>query len=162
MAITVILEDIAEKLDEVNNEWRIFLNTKTGEFVSVQQDHLGIAEDLDEDDDLSGYRDWEQEAIREAVCLLENWDDYAELPTQYDIHEYSIMEDFAYATKDTVKREKLCRALQGKGAFRRFKDTVIYTGLEETWYAYRFLAYVKIAREWCEDNGIPYKLREEL
>jgi len=189
----VFLEDVADKLEEVNEDWRTFFNTKSGEFVSAQNEHLGIAEDLgevevvdedsdeldeaeDEDSDelneaedegipedaLARYSDWEREAIQEAVEILENWDDYIELPSQYDIHEYSIMEDFAASVSNDHKREMLEVALEGRGAFRRFKDTLIRTGLEEKWYGFRFEAFVGIAKEWCEDNNISYKMKNKI
>ena len=68
----------------------MFSKQNTGEFVDVQTEHLGIAEDLDEDDDLSKYADWEQDGIKQALEILENWSSHKRLPTQYDIHEYNI------------------------------------------------------------------------
>jgi hypothetical protein len=83
------------------------------------------------------------------------------LPNQHEIHEYDIMEAFAEATTDAKKREKLFRALNGKKPFRNFKDTINYIGLDEAYYAFRFQSFIRIAKEWCDDNDIPYKLRED-
>jgi len=157
----VFLENIANKLDEVSNDWRMFMHKKTGEFVSFQNDHLGAAEDLESEDELGQYREWERDEIREAVEFLSRWDEYVELPSQYDIHEYQIMEAFAEATPDPHNQELLFVALSGKGAFRRFKDTLIRARLENEWYAYRFLAYIDIAREWCEDNEIACSMKDK-
>lgn len=74
----VFLEDIADKMEEASDEWRQFLNIKTGEFFSVQFAHLSLAEDLESDDELAKYSDWEREAIREAIGMLSNEDDYVE------------------------------------------------------------------------------------
>jgi len=41
-------------------------------------------------------------------------------------------------------------------------DTLIRVGLEKEWYAYRYLALMKIAEEWCEDNDIAYKRKKVL
>ncbi len=41
------------------------------------------------------------------------------LPTSFDINEYSIMEDFVYSLQES-KRDRLARAISGRGAFRRF------------------------------------------
>lgn len=160
-AAVVFLEDIANKLDEASNDWRMFMHRKTGEFVSFQNDHLGAAEDFESEEELEQYSEWERNAICEAVEFLSHWDEYAELPSQYDIHEYRIMEAFAEATPDPHKQELLFVALSGKGAFRRFKDTLIRTRLEQEWYVYRFLAFVEMAREWCEDNEIAYSMKDE-
>ncbi len=114
---------------------------------------------MESDDELDKYSEWERDAIREAIDMLSNWDDYVELPSQYEINEYRIMDEFAEATPDPRKQELLLVALNGKGAFWRFKDTLICVELENEWYAYRFLAFMKIAKEWCEDNNIVYKTK---
>lgn len=51
-------------------------------------------------------------------------------------------------------QEILDRAIRGRGAFRRFEDKVYDLGLEQKWYQYRDKAHEKIARQWCEENGI--------
>ncbi|MGI6649652.1 MAG: hypothetical protein ACOX5W_11550 [Bacillota bacterium] len=155
----IYLEDIADKMEEASDEWRHFLNIKTSEFLSFQSAHLRIAEDLESVDELAEYRDWERDMIREAIDMLSNWDDYVELPSQYDIHEYHLMEDFTKATSDRRKQELLLAALKGNRAFRRFKDTLIRVGLENEWYEYRYLAFIEIAKEWCKDNKIVYKTK---
>lgn len=45
-------------------------------------------------------------------------------------------------------------ALQVKGPFRKFKDTVIYLGIVDGWYQYRDKQYQKSLLEWCEIEGI--------
>ena len=45
-------------------------------------------------------------------------------------------------------------ALNGKGAFRRFKDTATRLNVEEKWYEYKDEALIKIASDWCKDNSI--------
>lgn len=158
MVEKIVLEDLAEKFDEINDMWHLYLNIKTGEFIEIQNDYLSIAEDADPED-LDEYQDWDQDELRLAINVLENWEDYIELPSQHDIHEYSIMEDFATVTDTPQKNNQLSCALQGKGAFRRFKDTISDLGLDEAWYAYRFIAFVQIAKEWCKIHNIPYRTR---
>ncbi|MBP3041389.1 hypothetical protein J9303_18245 [Bacillaceae bacterium Marseille-Q3522] len=138
----ISLQEIADKLDEVTDTWYVYYHVKTEKFVDVQIEYISIAEEMEEDDDLSKYMDWEQEEIKGALNILENWNEYIRLPTQFDIHEYSIMEDYAYSVDDARKSNKLLRALSGRGAFRRFKDTVIDLGLSQDWYDFRDLAYL--------------------
>lgn len=47
---------------------------------------------------------------------------------------------------------------EGKGAFRRFKDTVQRYGIENRWYSYREEVLKNIAINWCENNNISYHL----
>lgn len=72
----------------------------------------------------------------------------------YQIHEYSMMEDFVYEHTNGIAQEQLEHAMQGRGAFRRFKDKLYDLNLEQQWYKFRDEAYEKIARDWCEKYNI--------
>ncbi len=76
----VSLKEIADQLDCLTQECVCYLNKKTGEIAEILTGYMAIAEDSEEDDDFSKYLGWEQDAIRESVTLLENWDEYVELP----------------------------------------------------------------------------------
>ena len=78
------------------------------------------------------------------------------LPTSFDIRDYDIMEDFI-DTLSGSSHDRLASAIQGKGAFRRFKDTVIRLGIDKQWYDFQADAYKRKAAGWCEDNGIEYE-----
>ena len=52
-------------------------------------------------------------------------------------------------------RNRLEEAIQGKGAFSHFRDTVESAGLLERWYGFRDGFFEDAAREWCEDNDVP-------
>ena len=152
MAITVKLKDIIDEMEIQFDFHSSYLNKKTGEIVMVTDDHFRVAED---EDDLSDYSEWEQEAIKLAGEVLES-DDYIELPTKFDIHEYSIMEKFCLSLNDEELSDKMYHSIKGKGAFRRFKDNISEYGIEEDWFKYRREAFKRIAIDWCEDNNIPY------
>lgn len=78
-------------------------------------------------------------------------------PTKYEIHEYSIMESFVdYLPSGKIKSE-LGGAIRGKGAFRRFKQTIRFHGIEQLWYDYQANAYHELAERWCRDNGLDYE-----
>lgn len=161
----VYIEDIADKMEEANEELQTFLNRNTGEIVDVGQEYYRIAEKMREDEEIPAHlREWEKELVQTALEIEENWGDYEELPNQYDIHEYSIMEDFIERITDNRKSAILYRAINGAGAFRRFKDKLFDLGLEESWFSYKHEAYCKIAKRWCEESGISYeyKNRKEI
>jgi hypothetical protein len=136
----VLLEDVVDKLEEIADFCEHYLNTATGEFAILFNDM-----DIESDDDL--------------LEEIDGSDDYVRLPDQYDIDEYNIMKDFAETVLDVNKRDRLQQALNGKKPFRHFKDTLNYAGLDEAYYAFRSLAFAQIARQWCEDNNIPYTAR---
>ncbi len=69
--------------------------------------------------------------------------------------EYEIMTDFAGEMPPPYS-EKLESALEGKGAFRRFKDMVGRLELTEHWYSYRDSKCRREIREWCDAIGIDW------
>ncbi len=137
MKPTVKLREIAEYISDANDETNAFYNELTGEFYLIFD-----FEDLDPDDE--EYRDIDEE---------EGW---LRLPNQRDAREYDMMTDFTDTVGDAHVRRYLEIALSGRGAFRRFKDTVIEEGIADRWYAFRDGRYHAFARAWCEENSIPY------
>ena len=128
------LNAAADEFDMISDDTHLFYNMETGEFdffADFMESEDADAEKFEED------------------C-------WVAAPSQRDINEYDMMSDFADTVTDRRKNELLCVALEGKGAFRRFKDTLHRVGLIEQWYAFRRAAYVELAREWCEENEIPY------
>lgn len=156
IVLPVKLKDIVDRLEEINDEWLGFFNTKNGEIIMIGREYLDIAEEYDEEDDFDNYQDWEREYILEAVDILENMDIYKQLPDKYSIDEYRIMEKFSYLYHDESVSPRLCSAIKGRGAFRCFKDLIIRLGIEEEWYKYKEEALFDIAREWCDSREIPY------
>ena len=98
------LNDIVEYLDCLMDDWKLYYNKKTGKITEIQVEYLVIAEEWDEEDDLGEYDDWEQEAIKEATDIIDNWDDYIKLPDKYEIHEYSITNNSMQKKPLTGKR----------------------------------------------------------
>jgi hypothetical protein len=153
MSIKVNLKDIVDELEMQFEESRILLNRKTGEILRVTSEDLVAAED---DEPFDHLPEWEQENRMVAMDVVENFENYIELPTKYDINEYDIMEDFCLTVSVQRKQDSLLRAIRGKGAFRRFKDEIIDFEIEDQWYSYRDERFKQIAIEWCKDNNISY------
>jgi hypothetical protein len=153
MSIPVKLKDIIDEMEIQSDIHSFYLNKKTGEIVMVSDEHFSAAED---EEDISHYSDWEQEAIQVAIDVLESEEDYISLPSQFDIHEYEIMEKFCLSLDDENLRDKMCSSIKGRGAFRRFKDNSFKYGIEQNWFQYRREAFKRLAIDWCEENNIPY------
>ena len=75
---------------------------------------------------------------------------------KFDIHEYSIIERFVYDMPSGRLQDEFERAIDGRGAFRRFKSTLRYYGMEQQWYDFLYEAHREIAIGWCDDNGFEY------
>jgi hypothetical protein len=150
----VKLREIIEAIDFQSDEMAAYLNTRTGQIITISDEEVRAAE---EGDPLDDYPDWQQDNIRIARDFLDNEDDYLALPTKYDLNEYQIMEKFVFALKDTRTSELLYTSIKGKGAFRRFKDKLQRLQLDDEWYAYRDAALRQVAIDWCESNQVQFK-----
>src|SRR5215831_16054470 len=128
-ALRVKLSDLIEGMDFQSDERFSYLNTITGEVVSITDEELRAAEN---DEPLEDFPDWQQDAIRMAKDIVET-DHYLPLPDRFEIHEYSIMERFCLSVEDDDLRDDLCDAIRGRGAFRRFKDRIQTYGVAEEW-----------------------------
>ena len=132
----VRLSKIIEGLEMVNKCDDCYYNPENDRiFLS----NIGEYEDLSED---------ELDELFEKSILL---------PTRYEINEYQIMVDFIDTINDLEIRNNLYRLIQGKGAFRRFKDYCIEVNIIQDWYNYREEKYKEIAINWCKENDLKYK-----
>lgn len=129
-----IIDKITECLKMVSEDFRGYYNVETGEILWISE-LGGIGE----------------EKLNE---LEDDPDNYISLPTWYDIDEYSLMDKFAYQYPDARIGGRLRETLKGKGAFRRFKDSVFGFGIREEWFKYRDEKYRELAEEWCARNGL--------
>ena len=62
------------------------------------------------------------------------------------------MVDFIETLDNLEIKDNLHRLIQGKGAFRRFKDYCFDENIIQDWYKYRDERYKEIAIEWCKEN----------
>ena len=104
--------------------------------------------------------DWDEEDKEIAELIEMEWDRFIRLPGKYEIHEYRIMEDFIEELDNQRLQTELYRAIQGRGAFRRFKDKIRYAGIEQQWYDYQNNAYREFALRWCKENNIRCEMDE--
>ncbi|QED47997.1 UPF0158 family protein [Cytobacillus dafuensis] len=153
MNIQVKLQAIIEEMEIQIEESRTFLSIKTGEIIVVTSDDLRAAEDEEPFDHLP---DWEQEERKIANDVVENFENYKELPTKYELKEYEMLEEFCLTVSDQRIQDILLSVIKGKGAFRRFKDKIIDFEIEDKWYSYRDERFKQIAIEWCLDNNINF------
>ena len=79
------------------------------------------------------------------------------LPTQYELNEYQMMVDFIDTIENLEIKNNLQKLIQGKGAFRRFKDYCFEMDIIQDWYKFRDERYKEIAIDWCKQNELEYK-----
>jgi hypothetical protein len=128
------LDEIAAALaDQTDYEHRWLLNPQTGEVVFWTSD-TGIDGQTPVDlDDL------------DLICI-------EPLPHVW----YQDMADFAVRVSDDRAGRRLARAIEGKGAFRRFKDELHQElpHLLPAWHAFRDARARRRAVDWLVDNSL--------
>jgi hypothetical protein len=68
---------------------------------------------------------------------------------------YGDMEDFVTYVRDARARDRLERAIIGRGAFRRFKDTLAdFPELRRAWFAFHDARGERRAIEWLVEQGL--------
>ena len=158
MSLPVKLQDVLDALNEAGAEFSHYLDKRTGEIFMITDDDMLAAE---EDESLSDYPDWQQENILKAKEILDS-NDFVQLPTEFDIHEYSIMERFAQEYEDSRTSAELLRSIKGKGAYRRFKNTLFDLGIQDAWSDFRQREFEEIAVSWLEEENIPYTRQDDI
>lgn len=134
----ISLDLIVEALEMTDDETNFFFDRKENDTVMLSpysDDYKEVSDMIDEDED----------------------DRFIRLPNQREINEYGMMEEFVSGVQNDNQRSALEIAISGRSAFRRFKDTVIRFGIEKKWYAFRDREYLRVSREWCEENDVEYE-----
>jgi hypothetical protein len=132
---SIDLEEIANALaDQDDYDYRWLINQDTGEVAFWTAD-TGI--------------DWQAPAGLDELDLVV----IDPLPSWI---WYQDMADFAGGITDERAGRRLARALQGKGAFHRFKDELReeYPELLPVWYAFRDVRARRRAVQWLADNSL--------
>lgn len=146
------LRDLIDGLDLQDIESTSYLNIRTGQVVTLSEEDKRYADD---DYPLDDMPEWMQDTASLVKDVLESGN-YLELPSQWDIDEYRIMVDFCRTQTSGDTQSKLLRAIEGKGAFRRFKDRAFDFGVIDHWYEYKTKRLGEVAIEWCEAHNIEY------
>jgi hypothetical protein len=148
----VKIRDVVREMDMQSDTLTVYLNKRTGEFVGVTDEDEMVLEVDDLDDELPH---WQSESLPKVKEALES-DDFVPLPDRFEIHEWDIMRRFCSTVENEDHVTRLLNAIQGRGAFRCFRDQLRDLGLRDDWDRYRDEVFAEIASGWLEENNIPY------
>jgi len=131
------LDELCEAMENSSYENEYYLDLETGEI-------LFISEYMDDE---------ETEKLRDRID--EEHDRYEQIP-RIESHEgYEDMQDFITTVKDEHLVELLEVAINGKGAFRRFKDVLLnYPEERERWFKFKDERRRERALEWLDDIDV--------
>lgn len=135
--LKIDLDELCFAMEDSSYEDNYYLDRKTGEI-------LLISEYMDDE---------EIEKLRDKID--ENPDRYERVPKAEPYEGYQDMEDFIATVEDKHLAELLEVAIDGKGAFRRFKDVLVrYPEERERWFRFKDERMEEKASEWLNDIGI--------
>jgi hypothetical protein len=129
-----------------------YLDLETGEVVMVTSEVTRYLEEPP-DEDLA---DWMRHELQIAEQVEEGYGTrYIRIPEE-DSHEgYRDMERFISTVRDDRLQDRLWRAIQGRGAFRYFKDVLAdYPDERERWFAFKDRRIHERVADWLESEEI--------
>jgi predicted nucleotidyltransferase len=127
--VQVDLGALAEALEDHSDLLRWFIDPITGEVLAWSED----MEDVPDPEDSGAY------------CI-------EPIPS---FEAYSDMQDFVGRVPDRRAADLLGRAIEGRGAFRRFKDTLYdFPDLRETWFKFHDVRMRRRAIDWLVGAGL--------
>ncbi len=148
MAIVVSLVEMVSEMAEVVDNHTAFLNRKTGELLTMNDQQRALFENSQPVHHMSE----DQHAVREAM----ESGNLLELPSKFEHHEYSIVERFCESINEPRHKKKLKKAIRGKRAFRDFQKVLGKLGIVERWIGFRNRELEELAVDWLDRNDIAY------
>jgi len=156
--LPVDMAGLMEAFEDASWERRYFLDLETGEVLMFMEEFRYVEEPPD-----WPLPEWQQEWVEKAKEVwAEHGTRYIEVP-QADSHAaYRDMEDFIAIVEDQHLRELLWVAIEGRGAFRRFKDVLAAHPRErERWFAFKDERLRRRVLDWLAQEGIEPIIEEE-
>ena len=136
-ALNIDLDELCSAIEDSSYEHEYYLDLETGEI-------LFISEYMDDE---------ETRKLKDQI--EEELDRYERIPRAESHEGYEDMEDFIATVKDDHLAELLEVAINGRGAFRRFKDVLLrYPEERERWFQFKDERMQERALEWLDDIGV--------
>jgi hypothetical protein len=117
--VSVILREVVEAIETLSDDCVSYLDPDSGEIITVTEEERRLAEDESLDD----VPEWQRKLLLKIRVALQS-DRFLQLPDRFDIHEWSIMEEFARGQDNDRIRQELLDAIHGAGAFRMFRSLI--------------------------------------
>jgi hypothetical protein len=169
--LNIKFDDIQKAMEDVSRDkFEYYFDIETGDVITLSEEILGeiesrlydsdydeIEDDIeyieyDEEPDVPEWMEDEVELVMEV--LLDEEGRYVRIPEREPQKAYKTMADFIDTVENPILKEELSRALNGRGAFRKFKDVLIHYPKErKRWHGYNAKAVKKEIIEWVNTLG---------
>jgi hypothetical protein len=140
--VLMIPDEFRRELDEIYDE----IYDDEGNRIVSLEDHLRERDDPD----------WQQELLLEADRIEQGYGRrYIAVEGREPYSDYNDMQRFIRTVADDRLRDHLWDAIQGRGAFRRFRDLLArHPDVEEAWFEFKDARLRGRVVAWLEANGI--------
>lgn len=136
-ALNINLDELCEAMEDSSYENEYFLDLETGEILFIS--------DYTDDEETGELKD----------RIEEDSDRYERIPKAESHEGYQDMVDFIATVDNEHLVELLEVAINGKGAFRRFKDVLLnYPEERERWFQFKDERMEERALEWLDDIDV--------
>ena len=136
-ALNIDLDELCEAMEDSSYEHEYYLDLETGEILFI-----------------SDYMD-DEETGKLKDQIEEDFDRYERIPRAESYEGYEDMVGFIATVDNERLAELLEVAINGKGAFRRFKDVLLnYPEERERWFEFKGDKMEERALEWLDDIGV--------
>ena len=131
------LDELCDAMENSSFEVEYYLDLETGKI-------LFVSECMDD-----------VETVKMKNQIEEELDRYEPIPKAESYEGYRDMQAFIATVEDDHLAELLEVAINGKGAFRRFKDVLLnYPKERERWFEFRDVRMEERALEWLESIDV--------
>ena len=170
--LNIDFDELQKAMEDTEREaFDYFLDAETGDVIILSEDIINRARFiLDEclDEDMADYEEvefdeehdlpeWMEDEVELALDIFINEKErYARIPERRHRNGYSAMKEFTDGLDKNPKlRDKLSAILDGKGAFRRFKDALApYPRERKQWYRFNAKVVRDEIMEWLKSIGV--------
>ena len=135
--LKIDLDELYDAMENSSYEVEYYLDLETGEI-------LFVSEGMDD-----------EETGKLKIQIGEELDRYELIPKAESYEGYRDMQAFIATVEDDHLSELLEVAINGKGAFRRFKDVLLnYPEERERWFQFKDDRMKERALEWLDDIDV--------
>ena len=144
--LPIDMRELCWALDDSSLMIDRYIDLETGDIVELSE-----YDDIDLDE--NGEEDELEDTVGEMID--ENPDRFAYIDPLPSFESYRHMEDFIRSVKDPHLKDLLAVAIDGKGAFRRFKDVLFgYPEEEERWFEFKNERMLDVAMDFLDSIDV--------
>lgn len=143
-------------LENIMEDRKYYYNRVTGNIFELDMKYVALADKYLAGDRLLEYADWERDAVLETVKFINDFSDYIDLPSKYEVDELRLMARFCCTRTKKKVINKLTDALMGKEPKTKFNKAIRKLNIINEWYEYKLNEHTSISVAWCEKNDIEY------